>query len=51
MATRDFEEKRINGGTIAPKALNAEDKRLRPDLVISWTARDAEDARTGTHAH
>jgi hypothetical protein len=45
---RDKEEQRLRGGTIAPFARDAEEKRLRPDLAIATPlqrARDAEEVR------
>jgi len=52
---RDQEERRIaGGGTVAPKATNAEDKRLRPDLAIATPAeraRDPEEARLAAGRH
>jgi hypothetical protein len=48
MNPRDQEERRIAGATVTPRAMSAEDKRLRPDLSIATTAqlaRDAEETR------
>ena len=46
---RDNEERRLGGGngTVTTKCPDAETKRLRPDLTITWSARDSEEQRKG----